>query len=48
MALILKSRAFENGAEIPARYTCSGDDISVPLNWEGVPEGARSLRADCR
>ena len=43
MALILKSRAFENGAEIPARYTCKGDDVSPPLNWEGVPEAARSL-----
>lgn len=43
MALILMSTAFENGAEIPARYTCSGEDISVPLNWEGVPEAARSL-----
>ena len=39
----VKSRAFENGAEIPARYTCKGDDVSPPLNWEGVPEAARSL-----
>ena len=43
MALVLKSSAFENGAEIPARYTCSGADVSVPLSWEGVPETARSL-----
>ena len=43
MALILKSSAFENGAEIPARYTCEGDDVSPPLNWEGVPEDTRSL-----
>ena len=43
MALMLESSAFENGAEIPARYTCSGEDVSVPLNWEGVPEAARSL-----
>ena len=43
MPLILKSRVFENGAEIPARYTCKGDDISPPLNWEGVPEATRSL-----
>ena len=43
MALNLKSRAFDNGAEIPDRYTCKGDDVSPPLNWEGVPEGARSL-----
>ena len=43
MALTLKSTAFENGAEIPARYTCKGDDISPPLNWTGVPEATRSL-----
>jgi len=43
MTLVLESSAFENGAEIPARYTCSGDDVSVPLNWEGVPDAARSL-----
>jgi Raf kinase inhibitor-like YbhB/YbcL family protein len=43
MTLILKSSAFDNGAEIPARYTCKGDDVSLPLNWEGVPEAARSL-----
>ena len=43
MTLMLKSSAFENNAEIPVRYTCSGEDVSVPLNWEGVPEAARSL-----
>ena len=43
MALMLKSSAFDNGAAIPARYTCEGDDVSPPLNWEGVPENARSL-----
>jgi Raf kinase inhibitor-like YbhB/YbcL family protein len=41
--LSLKSEVFENGAEIPARYTCKGDDVSPPLNWDGVPETARSL-----
>jgi Raf kinase inhibitor-like YbhB/YbcL family protein len=43
MALTLKSSAFDNGAEIPVRYTCSGDDVSVPLNWEDAPEGTRSF-----
>lgn len=43
MALILKSRAFDHGGEIPVRYTCNGDDVSLPLNWEGVPEACRSL-----
>lgn len=31
MALMLESSAFENSAEIPARYTCKGDDVSSPL-----------------
>jgi len=43
MALSLESTAFEHGGEIPARYTCSDEDVSVPLNWDGVPDGARSL-----
>ena len=43
MALKLKSSAFDNGTEIPARYTCKGDDVSPPLSWEAVPEATRSL-----
>ena len=37
------SPAFAAGAPIPARYTCSGDDVSPPLGWSGVPPGAKSL-----
>ena len=43
MALKLSSDAFASGAEIPARYTCKGIDVSPPLNWQGVPEATRSL-----
>jgi len=43
MALALTSAAFDHGGEIPARHTCEGDDLSPPLAWTGVPEGARSL-----
>ena len=43
MSLSVSSPAFEEGQEIPARYTCEGQDISPPLNWEGVPAGTRSL-----
>ena len=35
--------AFEEGASIPERYTCDGADLSPPINWEGVPEGTRSI-----
>ena len=43
MTFNLMSGVFENGEEIPARYTCKGDDVSPPLNWGGVPDAARSL-----
>ena len=39
----LTSIAFEDGAEIPAKYTCDGADLSPPLAWTGVPPRARSL-----
>ena len=43
MKLILKSDAFEDGHEIPRKYTCEGEDISPGLTWEGLPEGTASL-----
>jgi Raf kinase inhibitor-like YbhB/YbcL family protein len=43
MTLSIISNAFEDGAEIPTIYTCEGDDISPPLSFAGVPEGAQSL-----
>ncbi len=43
MALTIRSPAFEPNGEIPARYTCDGQDVSPPLEWSGVPEGTRSL-----
>ena len=39
----ITSTAFAEGQEIPARYTCQGDDASPPLAFRGVPAGARSL-----
>lgn len=33
----LASPVFENGARIPRRYTCDGEDVSPPLEWEGAP-----------
>lgn len=43
MALQLLSSAFEHNHPIPKRYTCEGDDISLPLKIMDVPELARSL-----
>lgn len=43
MALTITSAAFEDGGPMAAKYTCEGSDISPPLQWNGVPEGTRSL-----
>jgi Raf kinase inhibitor-like YbhB/YbcL family protein len=43
MALTLTSSAFEPGAAIPSKYTCEGDDLSLPLAFAGVPAGTKSL-----
>jgi Raf kinase inhibitor-like YbhB/YbcL family protein len=41
--LELTSTAFDDGSEIPRKYTCDGDDASPPLAWSSVPEATRSL-----
>ena len=43
MSLKLVSSAFEEGGAIPKKYTCEGQDLSPPLAWSGVPQGAKSL-----
>ena len=37
------SSAFNDGGEIPAKYTCEGKDLSPPLTFSDVPEDAKSL-----
>jgi Raf kinase inhibitor-like YbhB/YbcL family protein len=39
----VSSPAFGNGAAIPARFTCAGEDVSPPLRWTGVPQGAAEV-----
>ena len=39
----LKSKAFEQGGLVPAKYTCDGEDISLPLNWSDTPAGTPSF-----
>ncbi len=43
MTLQIRSTAFADNGEIPAKYTCQGDDIALPLAWDGVPDSAASL-----
>lgn len=39
----ITSPAFDHEGAIPARYTCTGEDVSPALAWSKVPEGTRSL-----
>ena len=43
MAFTLSSAAFQPDGEIPAKYTCEGEDISPALTWTDLPEGTQSL-----
>jgi Raf kinase inhibitor-like YbhB/YbcL family protein len=42
-SIAVTSPAFRDGASIPKRFTCDGDDRSPALRWSGVPAGAREL-----
>ncbi|MBN2380803.1 YbhB/YbcL family Raf kinase inhibitor-like protein [candidate division WOR-3 bacterium] len=39
----LRSPAFENEGDIPAKYTCQGEEVSPPLRWENPPKGTASF-----
>ena len=41
--LMLTSSAFDEGGEIPRRYTCDGTNASPPFAWSGMPDGATQL-----
>ena len=39
----ISSSAFENQGNIPAKYTCDGENVNPPLKIENVPKEAKSL-----
>lgn len=41
--MIIKSPTFQNGERIPKKYTCDGENINSPLEFEGIPENAQNL-----
>jgi Raf kinase inhibitor-like YbhB/YbcL family protein len=41
--LTVTSTAFDDGANIPIKYTCEGEDINPPLNVDNIPPGTKTL-----
>lgn len=41
--MLISSPAFEQNAQIPARYTCEGENLSPPLEFHQLPIGTLSL-----
>lgn len=37
------SSSFNEGDLIPSQYTCTGENISPPVSWTGIPANAKSL-----
>ena len=43
MPLTLTSSAFADNEFVPIQYTCDGENVSPPLQWSDVPEGAAEM-----
>jgi Raf kinase inhibitor-like YbhB/YbcL family protein len=41
--LVVSSKSFENNGNIPAKYSCEGEQVSPPLLVTNVPTNAKSL-----
>jgi Raf kinase inhibitor-like YbhB/YbcL family protein len=43
MAFEMKSAAIAQGADVPRKFTCDGQDVSPGLSWNQPPKGTQSL-----
>jgi len=43
MEIKVTSPVFDEGGMIPSKYTCDGEDISPPIEWDGIPDGTQSI-----
>lgn len=43
MSFTIKTTSFNNEEIIPIKYTCDGENISPPLEWEDSPNGTKSF-----
>lgn len=39
----VRSSAFSHGGHIPMKYTCEGENVNPPLEFDGLPENTKSL-----
>ncbi len=47
MPLSLTSATFQQGGNVPKKYTCDGDNVSPPFAWSDAPSGTRSFLLVC-
>ena len=43
MTFTLRSTAFQEEGTIPKKHTCTGPDVSPPLQWSPPPKGTQTL-----
>ena len=43
MAFSISSPSFQNGKDIPKKFTCDGDDVSPALSWKDPAQGGKSF-----
>ncbi len=47
MQIKVTSPSFSEGETIPKEFTAEGNNVSPPLQWQGIPSGAKSIALIC-